>query len=110
MLVPIADLKASLECFHQEVEIYPIWLCPFKLPNNPGMLRTHYQDGEMAKMLADVGVSGVHHNTLKKKHIKKKFIHQNWLGISSCGCTFPWQEFAPPLTTLALMLMDPPMV
>jgi len=59
MLVPIADLKASLECFHQEVEIYPIWLCPFKLPNNPGMLRTHYQDGEMEKMLVDVGVYGV---------------------------------------------------
>ena len=46
MLVPIADLKASLECFHQEVEIYPIWLCPFKLPNNPGMLKTQMHKGE----------------------------------------------------------------
>ena len=35
MLVPIDDLKDSLDCFHEEVEIYPIWLCPFKLPNNP---------------------------------------------------------------------------
>ena len=59
MLVPISQLKGSLECFHEEVEIYPIWLCPFKLPNNPGMLRTHYQDGEMEKMLVDVGVYGV---------------------------------------------------
>ena len=40
MLVPIGSLKDSLDCFHKEVEIYPIWLCPFKIPNNPGMLRT----------------------------------------------------------------------
>ena len=40
MLVPIDDLKDSLDCFHEEVEIYPIWLCPFKLPNNPGMLKS----------------------------------------------------------------------
>ena len=39
MLVPIEALKDSLDTFHKEVEIYPIWLCPFKLPNNPGMLR-----------------------------------------------------------------------
>ena len=46
MLVPISQLKGSLECFHQEVEIYPIWLCPFKLPNNPGMLTTQMHTGE----------------------------------------------------------------
>ena len=39
MLVPVDQLKASLECFHKEVEIYPIWLCPFQLPNHPGMLK-----------------------------------------------------------------------
>ena len=41
MLVPIADLKSSIEMFHSEVEIYPIWLCPFKLPSHPGMLKPH---------------------------------------------------------------------
>ena len=73
MLVPIADLKASIELFHREViyhqslllptykpsyiwfwsffvtlsdfilkvAIYPIWLCPFKLPAHPGMLKPH---------------------------------------------------------------------
>ena len=50
MLVPISQLKGSLECFHQEVEIYPIWLCPFKLPNNPGMLKTQMQNGENEAM------------------------------------------------------------
>jgi hypothetical protein len=47
MLVPIGDLGESLKCFHDEVEIYPIWLCPFKLPNNPGMLKTTSGDQEM---------------------------------------------------------------
>ena len=31
MLVPIEDLKDSLETFDREVQIYPIWLCPFKV-------------------------------------------------------------------------------
>jgi len=62
MLVPISQLKGSLECFHQEVEIYPIWLCPFKLPNNPGMLKTQMQNGENEAMFVDVGVYGVPKN------------------------------------------------
>ena len=40
MLVPIEALRDSLNCFHDEAEIYPIWLCPFKLFNSPGMLTT----------------------------------------------------------------------
>merc|ERR1719150_654145 len=57
MLVPINQLKASLECFHKEVEIYPIWLCPFLLPNHPGMLKV---DPDVdSSMFVDVGVYGV---------------------------------------------------
>jgi len=56
MLVPIGSLKESLDCFHKEVEIYPIWLCPFKIPNNPGMLRTSTGKEEL---FVDVGVYGV---------------------------------------------------
>jgi len=59
MLVPIADLKASIELFHREVAIYPIWLCPFKLPANPGMLKPHTNKEEM---FVDVGVYGVPNN------------------------------------------------
>lgn len=56
MLVPIADLKNALDVFHKEVEIYPIWLCPFKLPPNPGMLDV----GSMSTdMYIDIGVYGV---------------------------------------------------
>jgi len=45
--VPIRDLGRALKCFHDEVEIYPIWLCPFKLPSNPGMLKTESGEEEM---------------------------------------------------------------
>jgi len=47
MLVPIKSLGKALKAFHDEVEIYPIWLCPFKLPNNPGMLKTASGNEEM---------------------------------------------------------------
>ena len=59
MLVPIADLKSSIELFHSEVEIYPIWLCPFKLSPDQGMLKTN---GEKPEMFVDIGVYGVPKN------------------------------------------------
>ena len=59
MLVPIADLKSSIEMFHSEVEIYPIWLCPFKLAPDQGMLKTGALKSEM---FVDVGVYGVPKN------------------------------------------------
>lgn len=60
MLVPIVDLKSSIDVFHKEVEIYPIWLCPFTLPANPGMLKSPSGKEEM---YVDVGVYGVPKNT-----------------------------------------------
>ena len=59
MLVPIEKLKGSLECFHKEAEIYPIWLCPFKLPDQPGMLRASEYPKNDSAMFIDVGVYGV---------------------------------------------------
>ena len=56
MLVPMTDLKECLLFFHDQVSIYPIWICPFTLPNNPGMLRTASGEEEM---FVDVGVYGV---------------------------------------------------
>lgn len=35
MLVPIKALLDSLIIFHDELEIYPIWLCPMKIPTSP---------------------------------------------------------------------------
>jgi len=59
MLVPLPDLKASIELFHREVEIYPIWLCPFRLSAQAGMLSSPSNRDEM---FVDVGVYGVPKN------------------------------------------------
>ena len=59
MLIPLTGLKASIELFEKEVEIYPIWLCPFKLAAQPGMLRC---PADKEEMCVDVGVYGVPRN------------------------------------------------
>jgi len=56
MLVPISALKPALECFEKEVKIYPVWLCPFRLPPNPGMLKTPANE---EYMFVDIGTYGV---------------------------------------------------
>lgn len=56
MLVPIEDLSKSLKMFDDEVAIYPIWLCPFKMEPNPGMLNIKT---DKDKMFVDIGVYGV---------------------------------------------------
>lgn len=56
MLVPISDLKDALQLFENEVKIYPLWLCPFKLPANPGMLQpVHSKE----TLYVDIGTYGV---------------------------------------------------
>jgi len=55
MLVPISQLGPSLECFHKEINMYPLWLCPFKLPNNPGMV---HPKGDKEEMYVDLGAYG----------------------------------------------------
>ncbi|XP_065347913.1 delta(24)-sterol reductase-like isoform X1 [Cloeon dipterum] len=54
MLVPITNLKESLQMFNKETKVYPIWLCPFKLPADPGMLCAPKE-----RMFVDIGVYGV---------------------------------------------------
>ncbi|XP_046985624.1 delta(24)-sterol reductase-like [Schistocerca americana] len=56
MLVPMQELKKSIEVFHKEVEVYPLWLCPFKLTNEPGMVHSFSDKDEL---YVDIGVYGV---------------------------------------------------
>ncbi|GJQ68037.1 hypothetical protein Trydic_g10670 [Trypoxylus dichotomus] len=56
MLVPIVKLKESVELFEKEFNVYPLWLCPFLLPNNPGML---HPSNKKEEMYVDIGVYGV---------------------------------------------------
>ncbi|XP_038219324.1 delta(24)-sterol reductase-like [Zerene cesonia] len=56
MLVPIQSLESAVQLFHKEFKVYPIWLCPFKLFNNPGQLKIRSGEWEM---FVDIGVYGV---------------------------------------------------
>ena len=31
MMVPLTELRNAIEMVDRELELYPIWLCPFKL-------------------------------------------------------------------------------
>ncbi|KAJ8705262.1 hypothetical protein PYW07_011089 [Mythimna separata] len=57
MLVPVEHLEKSIEVFHKEIEVYPIWLCPFKVFNHPGQLKIKTKADW--QMFVDVGVYGV---------------------------------------------------
>ncbi|KNE65263.1 hypothetical protein AMAG_10907 [Allomyces macrogynus ATCC 38327] len=35
LLVPISTLKESLDLFHDELEVYPLWLCPMRMLSPP---------------------------------------------------------------------------
>ena len=32
MLVPVKDLDQSLDVFHEHFQVYPLWLCPMRIP------------------------------------------------------------------------------
>lgn len=56
MLVPIENMKESIKIFQDTFNVFPIWLCPFILPNDPGMLRP--KDG-IERLYVDIGLYGV---------------------------------------------------
>lgn len=55
MLVPIQDAGAALDYFHNELQLYPLWLCPFWLPANPGFV---HPKGNKGMMYIDIGAYG----------------------------------------------------
>ena len=56
MLVPLTELRGAIEMLDRELELYPIWLCPFKLFAQAGMLRSPSNRDEM---YVDIGLYGV---------------------------------------------------
>ncbi len=63
MLVPVDDLGACLDVFDKETNIYPIWLCPFKISSNASGKQPHRGfikplDGQKETMFVDIGVYG----------------------------------------------------
>ncbi|CAJ0587020.1 unnamed protein product, partial [Mesorhabditis spiculigera] len=58
MLVPLEKMADGVDVFEKEVDIYPLWLCPFVLPSLPGMIK---QRTGKNQLYIDLGVYGVTH-------------------------------------------------
>lgn len=57
LLVPTSTMEKCIREFDTLVNVYPLWLCPFKLSNDPGMV--HPAEGIETDMYVDIGVYGV---------------------------------------------------
>ncbi|XP_042560686.1 delta(24)-sterol reductase [Clupea harengus] len=55
MLVPMKQMQASITRFHEDIHVYPLWLCPFLLPNHPGMVHPKANEDEL---YVDIGAYG----------------------------------------------------
>lgn len=56
MLVPTSKMAECIRKFGDLVNVYPLWLCPFRLCNDPGMV--HPADGHFIDMYVDIGIYG----------------------------------------------------
>lgn len=56
LLVPTSTMAGCIREFDKLVNVYPLWLCPFRLPNEPGMV--HPAEGLQEDMYVDIGVYG----------------------------------------------------
>jgi len=95
MLVPISSLKDSLICFEKEVQIYPVWLCPFKLPADPGMLRPL---NNTESFFVDIGTYGVpkvsnFHPVETTRRIEKFVRDNNGFQMLYADCYMTEEEF-----------------
>ncbi|WAR23698.1 DHC24-like protein [Mya arenaria] len=55
MLIPLGKLNEALDVFHSELHLYPLWLCPFMLYNQPGLI---HPEGNRDEMYVDIGAYG----------------------------------------------------
>uniref|UniRef100_A0A8C2CHC5 Delta(24)-sterol reductase n=1 Tax=Cyprinus carpio TaxID=7962 RepID=A0A8C2CHC5_CYPCA len=55
MLVPMKHIKSAILRFHEDIHVYPLWLCPFMLPNQPGMV---HPKGDEDELYVDIGAYG----------------------------------------------------
>lgn len=56
LLVPQTKMAECLREFHRLVRVYPLWLCPLRLWNDPGMV--HPAAGLEMDMYVDIGIYG----------------------------------------------------
>lgn len=62
MLMPVSKLADSLRYFDEQYLIYPLWLCPMRIPENPagiGFVHPHRSaDGRTDDLFVDIGAYG----------------------------------------------------
>jgi delta24-sterol reductase len=64
MLVPISTLAESIDVFHREFDVYPLWLCPMAVystgyEEHGGFLHpARNPDGSLEEMFVDIGAYG----------------------------------------------------
>lgn len=56
LLVPITKMAESIQEFDKLLKVYPMWLCPFRLSDDPGLV--HPVGGKETEMYVDIGVYG----------------------------------------------------
>ncbi|KAG7250522.1 hypothetical protein CRUP_036883, partial [Coryphaenoides rupestris] len=56
MLVPMKHLQTALTRFHHDIQVYPLWLCPFMLLPSRGMV--HPQARQQEELYVDIGAYG----------------------------------------------------
>ncbi|GBP95150.1 Delta(24)-sterol reductase [Eumeta japonica] len=57
MLLSVDKMEEAIQFFHREFQVYPVWLCPFKLYNRPGLLKV--DTSKDWEMFVDIGVYGI---------------------------------------------------
>ncbi|KAJ8278986.1 hypothetical protein COCON_G00060520 [Conger conger] len=55
MLVPMKHIQSAIFRFHDDIHVYPLWLCPFVLPSQPGMV---HPKGDEDELYVDIGAYG----------------------------------------------------
>ncbi|KAG6450582.1 hypothetical protein O3G_MSEX006669 [Manduca sexta] len=57
MMVPVKHMEESLNFFHEKFKVYPIWLCPFRVFNRPGLLKIH--SNAESEAYVNIGLYGI---------------------------------------------------
>lgn len=69
LMVPTSKMTDSLRAIDRLLKVYPLWLCPFRLWNDPGLLRT--SDGLDTDVYVDVGIYGTVRVKRNEYHVER---------------------------------------
>lgn len=60
LMVPVSTMKLCIESIDNLTQLYPLWLCPFKLSKNDcGMVHPVNRNSNEDVMYVDIGIYGV---------------------------------------------------